>query len=138
MLLCTGLEYLGHWGLEKFLHLRYWDYTGVFLNIKGRVCLECSLFFGVGGSLALYIIAPFIEVRLEKMNKDFIAYTCILLVISMLSDWMLSLQYPHKGEGITVNQEETIDEKDNNKDIDTKENSTYTNAKELVSINEKM
>ena len=134
MLLCTGLEYLGHWGLEKFLHLRYWDYTGVFLNIKGRVCLECSLFFGVGGSLALYIIAPFIEARLEKLNKDFIAYTCIILVITMLADWILSLKYPHKGEGITVSQEEMID----NKDEETNDKNITNSINDLVSINETM
>ncbi len=48
---CTATEYLLALYLETFRHVRYWDYTGWPLSVKGRVCLVSFLFFGFGGPL---------------------------------------------------------------------------------------
>ena len=38
-LTATSVEYIYHWWGETFLGVSFWDYTGVFGNLRGRVCL---------------------------------------------------------------------------------------------------
>lgn len=52
------IEYTTSYVLEKLFHAYWWDYSNIPLNIKGRVCLPCSLGFGFAGLLVVYIIAP--------------------------------------------------------------------------------
>ena len=42
-LTATSVEYIYHWWGETFLGVSFWDYTGVFGNLRGRVCLPFSL-----------------------------------------------------------------------------------------------
>lgn len=100
-IICTILEYFTSFALEKILGVLYWDYTGVFLNINGRVCFENSLFFGLGGCLCIYIVAPFIERNLQKIKNSIKIPLCVALIALILIDCTYSAKYPHKGEGIT-------------------------------------
>ena len=88
--------------LEIFKNLHYWDYTGSFLNINGRICLEGTLFFGVGGCLCLYIIAPVIEKGLQHLTKRVKYALCIMLGIIFSADFTYSQFYPHVGENIST------------------------------------
>ena len=81
--------------------MKYWDYSGIFLNINGRVCLECSLFFGAGGSLCLYIVAPFLEAQFTKLTLKVRISLCLILVALFGIDELYSSKHPHQGEGIT-------------------------------------
>ena len=38
--LCGTLEYVTSWYLEQANGVRWWDYSGYFLNINGRICAE--------------------------------------------------------------------------------------------------
>lgn len=53
-----ALEYVTSWVLEMLFHAVWWDYSGIPLNINGRVCLPASCGFGLAGLLIVYIIAP--------------------------------------------------------------------------------
>ncbi len=105
MLFATVIEYTGSWLVEKISGLKYWDYTGVFMNINGRVCLECSLFFGAGGSLCLYIVAPFLERQFEKLTLKVRISACLILLALFGIDETYSFKYPNQGEGITSSVE---------------------------------
>ena len=87
----------------------YWDYTGVFMNINGRVCLECSMFFGIGGCLCVYFVAPFLERRLQRFTAKFKVTICALLAILFCSDSVYSQFHPHTGEGITSQAPERLE-----------------------------
>ena len=52
MLVCTTLEYLTSYFMEKLFSARWWDYSNKKFNINGRVCLRNTLCFGI---LATYI-----------------------------------------------------------------------------------
>lgn len=54
-------EYIVGWYLEKKFNTKYWDYTGNFLNIKGRVCLINSIFWGVLGVIFMLWVHPIIR-----------------------------------------------------------------------------
>lgn len=101
MAFATICEYATSWALEVTTGLKYWDYSGVFLNINGRVCFECSLFFGFGGSLCLYIIAPFLEKKFEHFTLKVRIIACMILVSLFALDELYSFKHPHQGEGIT-------------------------------------
>ena len=110
MAFATAAEYTTSWFIEVTTGLKYWDYSGVFMNINGRVCLECSLFFGFGGSLCLYIVAPFLERQFERLTLKVRLALCLILVSIFGIDEMYSIKNPNQGEGITssVSQIENV------------------------------
>ena len=54
------LEFLTGWVLEKLFHDKWWDYTNRPLNIKGYICLEFSLAWGVACVVVVDLIHPLI------------------------------------------------------------------------------
>lgn len=58
MLLATILEYIVATILETWFHLKLWDYSKNRFNFKGRICLKCSLFFGLLSVLFIMVIEP--------------------------------------------------------------------------------
>ena len=98
---CTILEYITSYVIEKYTGIRYWDYSKLFMNINGIVCLRNSVFFGVGGSLCIYIIGPSFARNVEKIPKK-IRYFLICMLITIMSlDFGYSIINLHTGEGIT-------------------------------------
>ena len=57
-LTATSVEYIYHWWGETFLGVSFWDYTGVFGNFRGRVCLPFSLAWGLLLFPAVYLVTP--------------------------------------------------------------------------------
>ena len=68
-------------------------------NINGRICFECSAFFGLGGSLCVYIVAPFLEREIQKIMKRTKIIICIILLSLITIDNCYSIKYPNMGEG---------------------------------------
>jgi len=58
MLLATILEYTVSVILELFFHIKLWDYSKNKFNFQGRICLKCSLFFGLLSVLFIMVIEP--------------------------------------------------------------------------------
>ena len=101
MLICGILEYGTAFYLETFKGLKWWDYTGFFLNIQGRVCLEGLLFFGIGGLAFIYVLAPYFSSIFSKWNVTLKKCLCIFLVILFSIDFVYSSKYPNQGNQIT-------------------------------------
>ena len=102
MILCSILEFATSYVMEKNTGLKYWDYSGHFMNIQGRVCLENSLFFGAGGCLCIYIIAPFLQRVFSKIPyKTKLVFASALIAV-MLCDATYSHFIPHTGDLITI------------------------------------
>ncbi|MDR1953639.1 MAG: DUF975 family protein [Clostridiales Family XIII bacterium] len=101
MAICGVVEYLGATLLWNLRHIKYWDYSGYFFNIQGRVCLEGLLTFGLLGMMGLYLIAPLTDNLLNKapMNSRKLACTTLFAVFG--ADFVLSQIHPHVGPGIT-------------------------------------
>lgn len=58
MLGSAVLEYATSYTTEKLFHAVWWDYSEVILNLHGRICLPCSIGFGLAGLIVLYGIHP--------------------------------------------------------------------------------
>ena len=62
MTLCGFIEYFTGYYLEMTHNgQRWWDYTGYYLNLHGRICAEGLLTFGIGGMLIVYVLAPLLD-----------------------------------------------------------------------------
>lgn len=60
MVVMTAWEYFVGWFLETTTHIKYWDYSRVPFNIKGRVCLPVSLCWGALSYVAVFGIHPLV------------------------------------------------------------------------------
>jgi len=60
-LAATAVEYAYHWAGERFLRVRFWDYSRVPGNLRGRVCLPFSLAWGLLVWTAVRFVHPGVE-----------------------------------------------------------------------------
>ena len=101
IVLCGFVEYMTSWYLEAAKGMRWWDYTGYFLNLDGRICGEGLMVFAIGGMAAVYLLVPLIDTTLSHFNyKGVVAVSLILLAVFCV-DWRYSSKHPNVGEGIT-------------------------------------
>ena len=61
MLLTTALEFIIGFIMESFFHDKWWDYSNNPFNIKGYVCLEFSIIWGLACVLVVDVIHPLIQ-----------------------------------------------------------------------------
>ena len=110
MVITGVIEYGTSMYLEWVHNLSWWDYTGYFLNINGRVCLEGLIFFATGCMVGTYIIAPLAVNFFDKIKPHFKKIICIILIIIFSLDFYYSSKHPNIGKGITheIKEKKTI------------------------------
>ena len=109
ILLCGIIEYGTSIYLELVNHQKYWDYSGYFLNIQGRVCLEGLIVFGLGGCGFTYLLAPILNNFYQRINLKLRNVIAVLLIIVYTIDMTYSTFFNHhEGLGISTNIVETI------------------------------
>ena len=102
VLICGTVEYVSAWYLWENRHVKYWDYSGFFGNIQGRVCLEGLIIFGIGGCAFIYILAPLFDELFKQIPKKAVICLCCILLFLFACDFVYSSFYPNMGEGITA------------------------------------
>lgn len=96
-MLVTGiLEYAVGFILLEVWDKRLWDYTGVFLNLQGFVCLRSVVSFGIGGLFLIYLAEPLVNNITNKFSKSFDTLTLIIIPLIFVIDFIFSLlfRYP--------------------------------------------
>ena len=58
-LICTAAEYLVHLFYEKTFRVHFWDYSELRGHIRGRICPQFALIWGVLSALAVWLLQPF-------------------------------------------------------------------------------
>lgn len=102
MAICGTIEYFTSWALERIHGIRWWDYSGYFLNLNGRICAEGLLVFGLGGCVFIYIFAPLIMNNIiKKISMRARILICVLLITVFAGDFIYSRENPNTGQGIT-------------------------------------
>ena len=88
-------EYIISFLGETFLHVKWWDYSNMPLNINGRICVYFSLFWGF---LAMYLMGwlnPKIDKLIDYIKKKIsvrkIRILTISLIIVLLIDSILTV-----------------------------------------------
>ena len=102
IVLCGTIEYFTSVYLEiVYDGQRWWDYSGYFLNLHGRICAEGLLVFGLGGIAIVYIVAPLLDNIIKKIDHKKLVTICCILVILFITDNIYSRKTPNTGKGIT-------------------------------------
>lgn len=100
MVICLVLEYLTSYFMELIFKARWWDYSDKKFNINGRVCLEYAIFFGLGGSLIMYVVHPFILGVVNSFSNNILLIIGIILFLIYLIDNIISFNTVLKINGI--------------------------------------
>lgn len=112
VLLCGFVEYMTSLVMELTLGMRWWDYTGYYLNLNGRICGEGLTVFALGGMAAVYLLVPVIDGAVTRIKPKVLIPVCILLVLSLCFDLVYSMNHPNAGKGITDYEEYTKTEQE--------------------------
>ena len=89
--ICTIIEFITSFILEKIFKVRWWDYSKLKLNIDGRICIRNSTLFGIGGVILIKIINPLIENTINKLNYNSIIIISSILFIIFLTDLVVTI-----------------------------------------------
>lgn len=96
------VEYFTAWYLEATHNgQKWWDYSGYFLNLHGRICAEGLLVFGLGGLAIVYFAAPLLDNLFKKLSLRIRIPICAILLVIYAGDQIYSGQHPNTGKGIT-------------------------------------
>ena len=80
-LICSIIEYLTSYFMEKKYHARWWDYSNKKFNINGRICLETLIPFGILGVAIMYGTNPILFKLYNQIPQ---------LIINILIVWALT------------------------------------------------
>ena len=78
---CTTVEYITSYILEKIFKARWWDYSDRKFNLEGRVCLFNAFLFGIGGLVFTYIINPIVVFLISKLSITLLRIISITLMV---------------------------------------------------------
>ena len=101
MALCSVIEYFTSWYLEYTKGIRWWDYSGYFMNLNGRICLEGAVIFGLACCAVVYFAGPLLGGLIDKLSPAAQNTLCAVLVALFAADAVYSHFHPNQGAGIT-------------------------------------
>lgn len=86
----SAVEYLGSLFQEVVFGSASWDYSGYFMNLNGRICLQMTINWGILGVAFGHFVFPAIVRLLEKTENKAWHVACVLLSVFMLFNFVLS------------------------------------------------
>jgi len=102
VLLCGFVEYMTSFITEQVTGMRWWDYSGYFLNLHGRICGEGLAVFMLGGMAAVYLLIPAIDAMTMRVRPKLLVGVCLALLACFAADMVYSFISPNAGEGVTT------------------------------------
>ena len=117
MAICMALEYITSYIMEKLFNARWWDYSDKKFNINGRICLETTIPFGIGGLLVMYVINPFINKILVSLPKNTLIIISLICFILFLIDLIISFNVIMKIKNIDISKYKGIFKRDDTEKI---------------------
>ena len=89
---CTTVEYITSYVLEKIFKARWWDYSNHRFNLEGRVCLFNAFLFGIGGLAFTYIINPIVVFLISKLSITLLRIISITLMVIFFTDVIITIR----------------------------------------------
>ncbi len=83
LLVCDIVEFITSVLMEKLFNARWWDYTGYFLNIQGRICFRNSLIWGALSVVFIKFIYPGVNFMFDQL-LDAISWEGVIALTFML------------------------------------------------------
>lgn len=89
-LLCTAAEYLVHLFYDEVFHVRFWDYSGLPGNMKGRICPQFSLVWGILSAAAVRFVHPIVTAVSENISPAAVFFLWMVFAVdSVLTAFLL-------------------------------------------------
>ncbi len=96
VIVCSILEYLTSYIMEKIFKTRWWDYSNKKFNINGRICLSNLIVFGIMGLVMVYLINPFLINILNKIDPILLKCVVSILIVLFVIDFFVSFSVTSK------------------------------------------
>lgn len=90
LIICSLVEYLTSYLMEKIFKKRWWDYSDKKYNLNGRICLENMFLFGIAGCIMIYLTNPFFDTIIHITPSIILTIVAILLGIIFVTDLIIS------------------------------------------------
>jgi uncharacterized membrane protein len=91
MVVCSLIEYIGSWLLQRFFKVKLWDYSKHKANINGRVCLLNSTIFGVAGVILTYVVHPLLSGGVNLLSDALVPDFSKAIIAVMSADATASI-----------------------------------------------
>lgn len=91
VILTCSLEYFTSWLLEKLFDARWWDYSYMKFNIKGRICLLGAIVFGLFSVLLIKLLHPFVMSLINKIDYGYLVFSTILITLIFIADLVITV-----------------------------------------------
>ena len=91
VVLTTALELLGSYIMELIRGEWLWDYRHYAFNFQGRVALNPSIRFGIGGMVFLYLLQPLFEKLADRLPRRGLCLLSGALAVLMAADCVYTL-----------------------------------------------
>ena len=112
---CSILEYFTSYLMEKIFKARWWDYSNYKFNINGRICLQMSCLFGLGGVITVCFINPFLTYLINLIPNTIILIISTILFLLFLLDVITSFniinKIKHTAQNVSMDYTEEINKK---------------------------
>lgn len=89
----TAMEYITSSWMEYFFDKRWWDYSDMFMNVNGRICIGATILFGIMGAILIRFIHPAIETFNKRIPLRIIKIFDTAIFVLFLYDILLSFRY---------------------------------------------
>lgn len=90
VVVCSILEYITSYVMEKLFKTRWWDYSNKKFNLNGRICGKNCLLFGILGVLLIYIIHPIISKLITNIPLNILNIIALITLIIFIIDNIIS------------------------------------------------
>lgn len=101
-LICSVLEYVTSYIMEKIFKTRWWDYSQMKFNINGRVCLRNAIFFGILACIMSYLINPFVLKILKCIDITLLKVIVSICFVIFTVDVFVSSKIIYNIKGINL------------------------------------
>ena len=91
MVFTSLLEFLAGFAMERIFHDKWWDYSSNPFNIKGYICLEFSVMWGIACVLVVDIIHPIIMKLVNALPHTLSLWLMAALYVLLVTDAVLTL-----------------------------------------------
>lgn len=89
--LTTVLEYATGWILEKFFHDKWWDYSDKPFNVKGYICLEFTILWGLAAAFVVGAVHPFVFMLIKKTPFVFGIILMAVFLAAFVTDLVITV-----------------------------------------------
>ena len=119
LIICSTVEYLSSYVMEKLFNARWWDYSKKPFIINGRICLKNALCFGVMGLILIKVVDPYLRTLILRFSPLKINIAFYVMLITFILDNILSykLIFKIKSENTFKKRDNTFKKRDNTREI---------------------